>query len=183
MFNKRFQQSKNLIAYFSRTGENYWNGGIRVLETGNTERVAEIIKESVGGTLLEIRTTTPYPANYYECLEVAKHELQHDVLPSIDTQIDTQVAYLGSFDNLYLGFPIWWGQAPQCILSFLDRLELKGKQVNPFCTHEGSGLGPSVHLLQKRYPEAFFNSGLAIRGAEIDDSSDLVKAWALRFCY
>ena len=66
----------NLIIYYSRKGENYWNGSIRDISKGNTERVAEFIQAAVGGKLFEIRTVREYDKDYYVCIEEAKQELR-----------------------------------------------------------------------------------------------------------
>ena len=62
--------AKNLIIYYSRKGENYFNGSIRSIEKGNTEIVAEYIQEAVGGDLFEVDTVKPYAASYSTCIEV-----------------------------------------------------------------------------------------------------------------
>ena len=69
---------KNLIVYFSRKGENYWNSSIKDLQKGNTERVAEFIQKAVGGDLFEVETVKPYAKSYYECIEEAQAELGID---------------------------------------------------------------------------------------------------------
>ena len=71
----------NLIIYYSRKGENYWNGSIRNFIKGNTERVAEFIQEAVGGDLFEIRTVQEYDKDYYVCIEEAKQELRAQARP------------------------------------------------------------------------------------------------------
>ena len=65
----------NLIAYYSRKGENYWAGSVKNLEKGNTERVAEFVQQAVGGDLFEIETVKDYAADYYQCIDEAKAEL------------------------------------------------------------------------------------------------------------
>ena len=67
--------AKNLIIYYSRKGENYWNGGIRNIAKGNTEIVAEFIQKAVGGDLFEVDTVKPYAIDYYACTDEAKKEL------------------------------------------------------------------------------------------------------------
>ena len=62
----------NLIVYYSRKGENYWNGSIKNLAKGNTERVAEFIQKAVGGDLFEVDTVKPYAADYYKCIDEAR---------------------------------------------------------------------------------------------------------------
>lgn len=64
--------AKDLIIYYSRTGENYWNGGIRNIAKGNTENVAEFIQRAIGSGLFEIETVKTYDIDYYECIEDTK---------------------------------------------------------------------------------------------------------------
>ena len=64
-----------LIVYYSRKGENYWNGGLKTITKGNTERVAEFIQNAVGGELFEVDTVKPYSESYMTCIEEAKQEL------------------------------------------------------------------------------------------------------------
>lgn len=164
----------NLIAYYSRKGENYWNGGVRNIAKGNTERIAEFVQEAVGGDLFEIRTVDDYPADYYECIDVAKKELQDGARPAIEETVD-----VSSYDTIFLGYPIWWGVAPMCVYTFLDGLDLDGKRIVCFSTNEGSGLGGSVRDLKRRYPQADIADGaLAIHGAEAAQSQPTVAAWA-----
>jgi flavodoxin len=61
--------AKNLIIYYSRTGENYVNGSIKNLAKGNTEICAEFIQKAVGGDLFEIKTVKAYDADYYKCID------------------------------------------------------------------------------------------------------------------
>ena len=164
----------NLIVYYTREGENYWNGSVRNIAKGNTERVAEFIQEAVGGDLFRIETVDSYPADYYECIDVAKRELQQDARPAIREYVED----LDAYDTIFLGYPNWWGVAPMCVHTFLDHYDLAGKRIVPFCTNEGSGMGSSVRLLRKLYPGATFESGLSIHGAEAAQSKATVAAWA-----
>ena len=67
---------------------------------------------------------------------------------------------------IYLGYPNWWGDAPMVVYSFLDKVEIDGKTIIPFCTHEGSGLGSTARKLAKAFPKAkFVQDGLSLRGA------------------
>ena len=75
--------AKNLIIYYSRKGENYWNGSIKNIEKGNTEIVAEFIQEAVGGDLFEVDTVKPYAADYYTCIDEAKSELHSNARRSL----------------------------------------------------------------------------------------------------
>ena len=164
----------NLIIYYSRKGENYWNGSIRNISKGNTERVAEFIQEAVGGDLFEIRTVQEYTKDYYVCIEEAKQELRTQARPEL-------VAYLESvdkYDTIFVGYPNWWGTCPMSVFSLLERLDLSGKKIVPFCTNEGSGMGSSERDLKKVCTGATLAKGLSIHGAEAAQSAAQVAAWA-----
>ena len=75
--------AKILIAYYSRKGQNYVNGSIKNLAKGNTEIIAEFIQKAVGGELFEIDTVKNYPADYTECTNVAKVEIQQKARPDL----------------------------------------------------------------------------------------------------
>ena len=77
--------SKNLILYYSREGENYWEGGaLRNLEKGNTRYVAEFIRDAVGGDLFRIETVQDYPAEYKACTEAAMREQKAGARPELN---------------------------------------------------------------------------------------------------
>ena len=164
----------SLIIYYSRKGENYWNGSIRNISKGNTERVAEFIQEAVGGDLFEIRTVQEYSKDYYVCIEEAKQELRTQARPEL-------VEYLESVDEyntIFVGYPNWWGTCPMSVFSLLERLDLSGKKIVPFCTNEGSGMGSSERDLKKVCTGATLAKGLSIHGAEAAQSAAQVAAWA-----
>ena len=164
----------NLIVYYSRKGENYWAGGVKDLEKGNTERVAEFVQEAVGGDLFEIQTVKDYPADYYACIEEAKAELRADARPELQAYPES----LDAYDTVFLGYPNWWGTCPMCVLTFLERFDLAGKRIIPFCTNEGSGMGVSEKRLKEVCTGATVESGLSVIGNQAAGSRDRVMAWA-----
>lgn len=164
----------NLIVYYSRKGENYWAGGVKDLEKGNTERVAEFVQEAVGGDLFEIQTVKDYPADYYACIEEAKAELRADARPELKASPES----LDAYDTVFLGYPNWWGTCPMCVLTFLERFDLAGKRIIPFCTNEGSGMGVSEKRLKEVCTGAKVESGLSVIGNQAAGSRDRVMAWA-----
>lgn len=111
----------NLIAYYSRKGENYWAGDVRVLEKGNTERVAEFVQQAVGGDLFEIETVKEYAADYYRCIDEAKAELKADARPELARYLEDAGLSTDDYDTIFLGYPNWWGTYPMCVFTFLDR--------------------------------------------------------------
>lgn len=90
-----------LIVYYSRKGQNYWNGSVKNITKGNTERVAEFIQEAVGGDLFEIDTVKPYDEDYYVCIEEAKKELHEGARPELKRYPDN----LDAYDSIFVGFP------------------------------------------------------------------------------
>ncbi|WP_274954594.1 flavodoxin [Anaerostipes butyraticus] len=164
---------KTMIVYYSRTGENYWNGSIKNLEKGNTETVAEMVADMTGGDLFEVETVKTYPEDYYQCIDEAKAELQRGDRPEVRAYADD----LEDYDTIYVGYPNWWGTMPMVMFTFLEHYDLSGKRIIPFCTNEGSGMGGSERDLKKICKGAKVEKGLSIHGAEAAQSRSKVEAW------
>ena len=165
--------SKTLIVYYSRKGENYWNGSIKNLAKGNTEIVAEMIADLTGGDLFEVETEKEYPADYYACIDEAKKELRDSVRPELKAYPDS----LEKYDMIFTGYPNWWGTMPMAMFTFLEHYDLSGKRILPFCTNEGSGMGSSERDLKKICKGAAVEQGLSIHGAGAAQSRAEVEAW------
>lgn len=168
--------SDTLIVYFSRKGENYWNGSIKNLSKGNTEIVAEMIADITGGELFQVETVKTYAEAYYECIDEAKKELREVARPELKQYCDD----LDGCKNLVIGFPNWWGTMPMAMFTFLEHYDLSGKRIFPFCTNEGSGMGSSERDLKKICKGAEVKSGLSIHGAEAAQSRSKVEEWIKR---
>lgn len=164
---------KTMIVYYSRTGENYWNGSIKNLEKGNTETVAEMVADMTGGDLFEVETVKTYPEDYYQCIDEAKAELQRGDRPEVKAYADD----LEDYDTIYVGYPNWWGTMPMVMFTFLEHYDLSGKRIITFCTNEGSGMGGSERDLKKICKGAKVEKGLSIHGAEAAQSRSKVEAW------
>jgi len=167
------KNSKRLIAYFSRPGNNYVGGRIVNLPVGNTEVVAKTIREMTAGDLFRIEAVKPYPEDYTETTEVARQELRTNARPELTGRLDN----VASYDIIFLGYPNWWGTMPMPVFTFLEAHDLSGKTIVPFCTHEGSGLGRSVAEIRKTCPRSTVLDGLAIRGGDVHRAQDEVSAW------
>ena len=164
----------NLIAYYSRKGENYWNGSIKNLTKGNTEIVAEFIQKAVGGDLFEVETVKPYAEDYYACIDEAQKELRVNARPEIKSYPED----LEGYDNIFVGYPNWWGTMPMALFTFLEHYDLTGKRIIPFCTNEGSGMGSSERDLKRICVGAEVVKGLPVHGAEAAMSEKQVSEWA-----
>ena len=166
--------AKNLIIYYSRTGENYWNGSIKNIAKGNTEIVAEFIQKAVGGDLFQVETVKTYAADYYKCIDEAKQELHSDARPELKKYLNS----IEGYDNVFVCGPCWWGTFPMAIFTQLERLNWSGKKVMAVMTHEGSGLGSCDRDLKRICTGATFGKGLAVHGADASKSEGTVAAWA-----
>ncbi|MGN1388280.1 MAG: flavodoxin [Bulleidia sp.] len=165
-----------LVIYYSRKGQNYCNGEIRFLPKGNTEIVAEEIRDAVNADLFEVETVRQYSEDYSVCIEEAREELRKNERPALKHYLDD----ISGYQKIVVAGPCWWGTYPMAIFSELDRLDFTGKQVFPVMTHEGSGLAGSAQSLKKACRGASVGEGLAVHGSEASRSEKLVKNWALR---
>lgn len=159
---------KILIAYFSRTGE---NSGVGYIEKGNTEIVAEMIADETGGDLFKIDTVNPYPDDYKQCVDIAKTEKENNARP----QIKGAVNNMEDYDVIFLGYPIWWGDMPMAVYTFLDDYDFNGKTIIPFATHEGSGLGSTPDNIAEECSGAKILKGLAMRGRQAQNEQDKAR--------
>jgi flavodoxin len=166
--------AKNLIIYYSRTGENYVNGSIKNLAKGNTEICAEFIQKAVGGDLFEIKTVKAYDADYYKCIDEAKKELNSNARPQLQNYLESITEY----DNIFVCGPCWWGTFPCAVFTQLEKLDFTGKKVMALMTHEGSGLGSCERDLRKICKGASFGNGMAVHGADAAKAENAVSAWA-----
>lgn len=167
--------SNVLVAYFSRAGENYGPGGaMQTLEVGNTKVMASYIVEALGADEYEIVPTEAYPDSYDECLDVAKQEQAADDRPAIANALPDVSAY----DTVFVGCPIWWGDEPMIIRTFLEGVDLSDKVVVPFTTHAGSGLGSVPSNLAAALPNSLLVEGHAVAGADVSGAHDEVTSWA-----
>ena len=166
-------ETRKLVAYFSRAGQNYVGGSIVDLPVGNSKVAAEAIAEKDGADLFEIETVDAYPTDYTECTEVAAAEKRTGVRPELAADVDTD-----PYDVIYLCYPNWWGTCPMAMLAFLERHDLSEKSVRPLCTNEGSGMGSSERDIRAAAPGATVGEGLAVAGGAVVRSRDVIQRWA-----
>ena len=145
--------------------------------TGNTEQVAQYIQEATNGTLIEIVPQEEYTDNDLnygnEDSRTSREQNSNDARPAIANDID-----VSSYDVIYLGYPIWWGDVPKIILTFLDEADLSGKTVIPFCTSGGSGIESSMETLKN------YNSSVHwIDGKRLSISKRDVVDWVNQLDY
>lgn len=166
--------SNVLIAYFSRAGENY---SVGVIEKGNTELLAEIIADETGGDMFRIEPVVPYPEGYEDTKAIATQERTDNACPEIQTKIEN----FDDYDVVFVGYPIWWGDMPMIMYTFLESYDLTGKVVIPFNTHEGSGQAQTVSSIRKECNTASVMNGFSVRGSvaqnNVDTARETVQQW------
>lgn len=167
---------KVLVVFFSHTGENY---GVGNITKGNTCIVAEMIAEATGGELFEIVPVQKYPKTYDACVDLAKQEKSAGARPAIEGDIAVE-----GYDTVFIGYPNWWGDMPMPVYTFIERHDWQGKNVIPFCTHEGSGLSNTEKYIAEACKGATVGKGLAMRGTTAQNSREQAKksvlAWLER---
>ena len=154
-----------LVTYFSHAGENY---NVGVVEEGNTAKLAKVIAEQTGAQLFDIVPVVDYPHSYDECLEVATAEQREGARPEYVGDIENWDQY----DTVFIGYPIWWGEIPNIVYTFMENHDFAGKTVIPFNTHEGSGQSHSQRDIVNTLPDATVLQGLAVRGATAQNDAD-----------
>ena len=138
--------------------------------TGNTKEVAGYIQEEVNGTLIEIEAQDSYTTddiNYNN--SNSRCNIEHndnEARPSIKNKID-----ISSYDTIYLGYPIWWNDAPRIIYTFLDTYDLTNKRVILFATSASSGIENSMNNLKNYQKNVNFVTGkrLSVSKTEVSN--------------
>lgn len=162
-----------LIAYYSRAGENYFGGAYRHIPVGNTEKAAQMLAGLTGGKLFKIEQAKPYSDGYQACIAEAKADLQKKARPEVLHMPEN----LDAYDEIYLGYPNYWGTMPMAVYTFLEAYDFTGKTIHPFCTHEGSGLAGTVRDIQKAAKGALVTKGLSIHGSQVDGAKPALEKW------
>ena len=162
-----------LIAFYSRAGENYFGGSYRRISIGNTEKAACMLAELTGGELYRIEQAQSYSDDYQTCIAEAKADLQKKARPEVLNLPDN----LDAYDEIYLGYPNYWGTMPMSVYTFLEHYDFTGKTIHPFCTHEGSGLSHTEQDIRKTAPGAIVTKGLAIHGSNVDSAKAAISKW------
>ena len=131
---------KALVAYFSASGV--------------TAKLAKTLAAAADAALYEIKPETPYTAadlNWNNSRSRSTIEMKDE---NARPAIAAPAADVAAYDTVFVGFPIWWYEAPRIIETFLESYDLAGKTVVPFATSGGSGMGKTAEILKKSCPGA-----------------------------
>lgn len=158
--NQDVQDHKVLVAYFSATG--------------TTKGVAEHIANGLNADIYEIVPEDPYTdadLNYNDNNSRTTIEMND---PNARPEISGSVENMEQYDIIFVGYPIWWGEAPRIVSTFMESYDFSGKTIVPFCTSGGSGIGSSASNLERLTSEATWLDGRRLNGS---DSQDTVMEW------
>mgnify|MGYP003411689097 FL=1 len=162
--------SKSIVIFFSHAGDNY---SVGVIDTGNTKIVADYISEITGADQFEIVTHKYDGMAYTPLIELAKEEARKGELPPYEGTAPD----LSQYDTVFIGGPVWWGTYPQVMFTLFKDINLDGKTVIPFTTHEGSGLASCAKDVRKAFPKANVTGEFSIYGHEVRGGKAKVEKW------
>ena len=167
---KQNNMNKSIVIFFSHAGDNYSVGNI---EVGNTKIVADYITEIKGADQFEIVTHKYDGMAYMPLIELAKEEANKGELPPYEGTAPD----LSQYDTVFIGGPVWWGTYPQVMFTLFKDINLDGKTVIPFTTHEGSGLASCASDVKKAFPKAKVTGEFSIYGHEVRTGKAKVEKW------
>ena len=135
---------KILVAYYSYSGE--------------TEYMAEYIKELTDGDIYEIEADKIYPYKDEEVIAEARREYEENEYVGLYNAPPD----LGQYDMVYLGFPVWNGRLPQVVKTFVNEAGINGKNIKPFTACNKDGLGESINELYALCPDGIIENGIEV---------------------
>lgn len=165
---------KNLVVYFSMPDNVDDSTVVIDGETlGNTQYMAYVIQETVGADIFRIEPETPYPTDHDKLVDLAKEEQNDNARPKIKDMIEN----FDTYENIFVGYPNWWGDMPMILYSFFDEYDFSGKTIIPFNTHGGSGFSDTISTIKELEPNAEVLDGKSISRNDIQDAEQEIVDW------
>ena len=165
---------KNLAVYFSMPDNVDDSTVVIDGETlGNTQYMAYVIQETVGADIFRIEPETPYPTDHDKLVDLAKEEQNDNARPKIKDMIEN----FDTYENIFVGYPNWWGDMPMILYSFFDEYDFSGKTIIPFNTHGGSGFSGTISTIKELEPNAEVLDGKSISRNDIQDAEQEIVDW------
>ena len=177
-------ERKVLTVYFTRVGNSEFEEDVDVVSSaslmkdnetlvGNSQLLATMVYNAVGGELYGIQTEKKYPSAYSDTVSVAKDEMDSDE----NVALSGTLPELSRYDMVVLVFPVWWGTVPGAVKSFLQSDDLSGKTIYPLVTHGGSGAGNSVEDIRKLCKADVSNDVLEVFDDDVANAAGAVSEW------
>ena len=152
---------KKLVAYFSASG--------------TTKKVAEMVADSAEADLYEITPKEAYTSADLNWMDKKSRSSVEMSDKKIRPEIAGEDAKIENYDEIFIGFPIWWYVAPTIINTFLEKYDFSGKKIILFATSGGSGFGNTVKELQPSAPDATFVEGKLLNNTNRQEIENWVK--------
>lgn len=140
---------------------------------GNIRILAETIQSKVGGDLFSIKTEQGYPGDKGKLIDFAAKEQKANARPKVVSHIEN----LDSYDTIFIGYPNWWYDLPMPLYSFFEEYDFSGKNIIPFCTHNGSGFSSTIETIRKLEPNATVTKGFTTNEKNVVKVKDDVAKW------
>lgn len=143
---------KKLVAYFSASG--------------TTKKTAQLIAKAIGADLYEITPKVAYTEADLNWMDKKSRSSVEMNDKKFRPEVEDKDAHIAEYDEIILGFPIWWYVAPTIVNTFLEKYDFSGKKIVLFATSGGSGFGNTVKELQPSAPNAEFVEGKVLNNKQ-----------------
>lgn len=175
---------KVLTVYFTRVGNSNFEEDVDAVsgaslmkenETliGNSQLLATMVQNSVGGELYAIQTEKKYPSGYGDTVSVSRNEIDSDE----EVALSGNLPDVSRYDTIILVYPVWWGTIPNAVKTFLKSGDLSGKTIYPLITHGGSGAGSSVEDIKKVCRANVSDKSLEVFDDDVTEAAGAVAEW------
>lgn len=164
------KDKKSLIIYFSRADENYFGGEMKYINKGNTEYIAEYVRDLTNADMFKVEPLVPYSKEYEICIKEAKDRVGN-------APIKNNLSDISNYEVIYIMSPIYWGTYAPEVETAIKDLDFNGKIVRVVTTHEGSGLGNIINDLKRICVGANILDSIAIVGSQAKDSKSKIESW------
>ncbi len=162
------KNKKSLVIYFSRADENY---AVGYVDKGNTEYIAEYVRDIIGASLFKVEPLIPYSKEYNKCIIEAKERVGN-------APIRNKINDISEYEVIYIMTPVYWGSYAPEIETAIKDLDFTGKTVRIVTTHEGSGLGRVVEDIKKICVNAhILKDSIAIKGTDCVSAKSIIEKW------
>ncbi len=152
-------KGKVLVVYYS------WSG--------NTERMAEKIRQQTNGDIFKLVMEKPYSSSYQNVLNQSQADQHVQARPALVGN----VANIGQYDIIMIGYPNWWASIPMPVATFLDQYDLSGKTIITFTSNGGGSIGQSVTAIAKAEPNAKIGHPLSVHYSGGNSLDSEISQW------
>ena len=163
-----YKDKKSLVIYFSRADENY---AVGYVDKGNTEYVAEYVRDLTNADMFKVEPLVPYDKDYQTCIKEAKERIGN-------APIKEEIGDISSYEVIYIMTPIYWGTYAPELETVLKAIDFTGKVIRIITTHEGSGLANVVSDVKNICKGAtILDDAIAIKGTDVKNSKSKIESW------